>query len=601
MPDCSRLLHRLPLLMCLLWLPAPPSIADDCPDWTHAEAEQALEALGLRLEEWDQAYYRDGQRLVDDATYDQARQHHREWQACFDRQTPEMPPSRTATPAIRHPFPQAGLNKLADRDALRDWMAQRREQALWVQPKVDGVAVTLVYEAGELTRVISRGDGRQGQDWHSKAAVIPSIPKHLPAPAPPQATLQGELYLRLENHVQAMEGSAGARSRVAGLMARHTLSADAGAEIGLFVWAWPDGPQEMEARLSQLAAWGLTDSARFSDAVDTPQAVVEVRQRWYRKPAPFATDGVVIRQSRRPTPATWPITPPSRPPDWAIAWKHPSRSAHALVREIDFPIGRTGRITPVLELHPVELDDRQIRRLSLGSLNRWQEEDIRPGDQIIIRLAGGMIPQLETMLVRSHPRPSVSPPDPETYDALSCLHLSDGCRAQFLARLTWLSGSQGLDMQGISEGSWETLIDAGLVERLTDWQDIEEERLRELPGVGRARAAQWHDAFHPADGWPLSTWLAALGMPAAGSNSLTETIGLTALQARTAKDWKTFDGIGPMSAQELHAFFRHPEIQHLLTSLADTAIDAPEPDTGIDATPSFPTRMTARSSEQTRQ
>ncbi|WP_192036485.1 NAD-dependent DNA ligase LigB [Halomonas sp. YLGW01] len=586
MPDRSHLRHRLPLLFCLLWL-AAPAAANDCPDWTPHEAERAVETLAAQLAAWDTAYYRDGRRLVDDATYDQARRHFREWQACFDPEAPKTPPSHDAAPGdpldnsadddpaadttLRHPFPQAGLRKLTDRKALEDWMTKRRDQTLWVQPKVDGVAVTLVYETGTLTRAISRGDGIHGQDWRDQAAVIAAIPQHLPAPAPERVTLKGELYLRLEGHVQAEAGSAGARSRIAGLMARHELSANEGRQIGLFVWAWPDGPQEMEARLARLAAWGFPDSARFSEAAKTPQAVATARQHWYRQPAPFATDGVVIRQSHRPAAAEQ----DNRPPDWAIAWKHPAISAHALVRDLVFTIGRTGRITPILELAPVELDDRRVRRLSLGSLDQWREADVRPGDQVIIRLAGGIIPTLERVLIRAQPRPDVSTPDPAAHDALSCLRLREGCREQFLARLTWLSSDQGLDMEGIGEASWATLIKGGLVEHLSDWRDLNAPRLRALPGVGPARAARWQNAFQPKDGWPLRTWLKALGMPASGDASLAQANDPTPLLARSIEQWQALEGIGPITARALHAFFQHPEIRWQLDNLGD----AMRPDT----------------------
>ncbi|WP_209316400.1 NAD-dependent DNA ligase LigB [Halomonas salinarum] len=574
MPNCMRSRWRLSLLLCLLWLAAPISAADDCPNWSEEAAASAIDSLGERLAEWSDAYYREGKRLVDDATYDQARRHYHQWQSCFNIRAPSALPAPTDSSTIRHPFPLTGLNKLEDENALRDWMTLRSEQSLWVQPKVDGVAVTLVYEAGKLTRVISRGNDISGQNWRGKADSIPSIPQRLPSPTRGLISLQGELYLRLENHVQAESGSAGARSQIAGLMARHDLSSEAGADIGLFIWDWPDGPRDMEARLRQLDAWGFSDSQRFSERIDTAPDVAKARQRWYRKPAPFATDGVVIRQSHRLAAGASSIEPPTTPPDWAVAWKHPSRSAHALVTGIEFSIGRTGRITPVLILKPFELDDRQVSRVSLGSLETWQAADIRPGDQVIVRLAGGIIPQFERMLVRIQPRPPVSPPNPRDYDALSCLRLSDGCHQQFLARLTWLSSDKGLDMAGIGEGSWETLLDAGLIQGLSDWQDLDKEQLRQLPGVGKARAAQWRNAFHPTEDWRLGTWLKALGMPPAADDSLTPSMDLATLQARTIGDWQTVDGIGPVTAQALHDFFHHPEIQRLLTGLGDTRINA---------------------------
>ncbi|MDR9440152.1 MAG: DNA ligase B, partial [Halomonas sp.] len=336
-------------LLLTLTIALIPSLAMGCPEWSGERAERELTALADRLAGWDAAYYRRGESPVSDGIYDQARARLAAWQRCFPGVGEGAAPddTRPAGP-VRHPVVQTGLAKLVDETAVRRWLARRDD--VWVQPKVDGVAVTLAYERGRLTRAVSRGDGHHGQDWTAAARHIPAVPERLPEET--DAVLQGELHLRLADHVQAEAGTAGARSEVAGLMARDVLEADAAGRIGLFVWDWPDGPRDMTERLEALAELGFGEAASLTRPVATLEEVAGWRERWYRSPLPFATDGVVLRQGRRPPGQAW----QAEPPGWAAAWKHPPREALAEVRGVEFRIGRTGRITPLLHLHPVALE-----------------------------------------------------------------------------------------------------------------------------------------------------------------------------------------------------------------------------------------------------
>ncbi|WP_407921348.1 NAD-dependent DNA ligase LigB [Aidingimonas lacisalsi] len=530
---------------------------------SHPPSEQAVESLRTKLAQWDEAYYRQGERRVPDGIYEQARRRLDDWQACLaDTALPDTF-TRTQHDEIKHPIPQTGLDKLADREAMADWVERRRHADLWVQPKVDGVAVTLVYQHGRLERAISRGNGTFGQDWTERLRYIDSAPQRLPNDAPSRVVLQGELYQRRDAHVQARMGSDGARSAIIGLMARHAWQPGIAHDIGLFVWDWPNGPNDMAQRLEKLTVWGFDNSARYSQPIDQATDVIRWRRHWYRQALPFATDGIVIRQSRRPSSDTWQPSPPA----WAVAWKYPARQGLALVRDISFTIGRTGKITPMAHLAPIELNSRTISRVSLGSVDHWRTLDVRPGDQVSISLAGHTIPTLDQVLIATEPRPPITPPDPERYHELSCLRLTPGCREQFLARLTWLSSQTGLDMTGIGKGSWETLVDAGLVDSLLDWQDLSSEQLEELPGVGSARATNWRLSFQAARNKPLATWIKALGMPPAGVRVLDQVNGLeglSRLQARTREQWQQYTGIGPVTAKRLVDFFHHEEIISLM-------------------------------------
>jgi len=136
-----------------------------------------------------------------------------------------------------------GVRKLTDKYALKRWMSDRRD--LWVQPKVDGVAVTLVYRNGQLVQAISRGDGRKGESWTEKVRLIPSLPKRLAGPLA-NSVLQGEIYLARDGHIQQRMGGVNARAKVAGALMQRGNSLLLN-ELALFVWAWPDGPAASEA------------------------------------------------------------------------------------------------------------------------------------------------------------------------------------------------------------------------------------------------------------------------------------------------------------------------------------------------------------------
>lgn len=533
-------------------------LAAACPDWPAPRATTEISALAAQLVQWDDAYHRQGRSPVADELYDQARVRLEQWGRCFPGSAGTDPqPLAGSAGRLLHPVPQTGLDKLADDAAVQRWIASREQ--LWVQPKVDGVAVTLVYRAGRLAQAISRGDGRRGQDWTAIARRLPAIPARLPGAR--DLILQGELYWRLPEHIQAEAGGLGARSRVAGALARQALGDGQATAIGLFVWDWPDGPADMRERLEGLADLGFPDSLRFSQRIAGFAAARRWREHWYRSALPFASDGVVLRQGRRPPGQRWQAEPPS----WAAAWKYPPRQALAEVRGVDFRIGRRGRITPVLRLLPVRLDDRRVSHVSLGSLKRWQALDVRPGDQVALRLAGGAVAQLQAVIWRTRERSALRVPRSADYHALSCWRATPACASQFQARLAWLSGAQGLALPGVGRGTWEKLLQARAFDGLLGWLELNEAQLAAIPGLGRQEAASLARGLALARHKPLGTWLRALGLPAMGDRALGDS--WEALAERSAADWQAQDGIGPGKAAQLQAFFQHPEVLALRSRL----------------------------------
>lgn len=544
------------LAACLLVRPCVAA----CPAWDAPRAARELHALHDQLDHWNHDYRTAGRSPVDDTIYDQALARYEDWRACFPgRAPPALAHLADATGPVRAPIAQTGLAKLPHAAAVQAWMRERGNRDLWVQPKADGVAVTLLYVDGRLRQAVSRGDGLHGSDWTVAVGRIAAVPKHLPR-APPRVLLQGELVWRLPGHRQATDGGVRARADVAGALAREPLDANAAAHIGLFVWDWPSGPADMRARLAGLEAMGFGASAALTQPVASLAQVRRWRERWYWQALPFATDGTVLRQGHRPRGTDW----QPAPPDWAVAWKYPPAKALATVHAVDFRRGRRGRIAVVLELEPVVLDDRTVRRVSVGSLARWRKLDARPGDQVALSLAGLTIPRFDGVVWRTRERATVAVPSETRRDGLDCWHPDAGCERQFLARLVWLGGRQGLRIDGMGETTWHALVDAGLVHGLLDWLSLTPAQLAAVPGIGTARAAHLAQAFERTRAAGLGPWLRALGMPPAGNAVLT---GWPELAARDAAAWEKAPGVGSGRAARLQAFFHHPEVGRLAARL----------------------------------
>lgn len=537
--------------------------AQVCPAWRPVRMQLEITALKNQLERWDVAYYQQGSSLIEDEVYDSLREKLRLWQRCAGAAPEEGAGPLLPEGKMPHPVAHTGLRKLPDLAAVDQWLKGRSD--LWVQPKVDGVAITLVYHDGKLTSAISRGNGLKGENWLEKVRAIPAVPVSIKG-APPTLILQGELFLMVNGHQQRVSGGINARAKVAGALMKNKPSLLL-QQIGLFVWAWPNGPQEMAQRLRQLAEMGFPLALTFSQPVNSSAEVQQWREHWHKTALPFVTDGVVIHQAHSPQGLYW----QARPGDWAVAWKYPPAQQVARVNGIDFNIGRTGKIAVVLRLDPVRMDEKWVTRVNLGSLSRWRKWAVVPGDQVAISLMGHGIPHLNNVVWRVTDRSLPSAPSAERYHALSCFSWRPDCRQQFLARLVWLSGPQGLSLHGVSESTWQTLIDQGLVRNLLDWLLLTPEQLMAAPGIGGKRGQSIHRQFQQARQQPFARWLLALGIPL----SPQQTMALTnwhQVQQMSPVAWRKIVGIGAKRAQQIADFLQHQPVLALASTLGSQGI-----------------------------
>lgn len=540
----------------LLWLFAGAAQAL-CPRWAPARAAEEMVHLQQQLRSWDSAYYNDGETLIDDALYDGLQRRLQRWQHCFQ---PAAEPDRSVwarSGVMDHPVAHTGVKKLPDKLAVAYWMQGKK--SLWLQPKVDGVAVTLVYRQGKLAALISRGDGAKGQNWLNKAPYIPALPQEIDDKRP-QLILQGELFLAVNDHQQSLHGSKNARAQVAGALMRQTPSPIL-SQLGIFIWAWPDGPETMAMRQKALKRLGFGLSGDWTRPVSDEEDVARWRNHWFRSPLPFVTDGVVIHQDKRSTGKQW--LPGSS--EESAAWKYTPPVISSEVLSVEFPVGRTGKIAVVLNVAPVQLDDKTVRRVSLGSLARWQALDIVPGDQVAIGLAGQGIPRFEHVVWRVVQRDRPVAPDPQQYHSLSCFYYSTDCRKQFISRLSWMSRKNVLDLPGIQRSTWLRLLQQPGFTHIFSWMTMSADRLSTITGITPQRAQQIVHHFNLAQRQPLRRWVKALGapIPEAALLALPDS-SWTALLARDAHDWQQLPGIGVTLAERIENWLRDKEVRELI-------------------------------------
>ncbi|EFG2938388.1 TPA: NAD-dependent DNA ligase LigB [Escherichia coli] len=553
------------LISILCW---QSSVWAVCPAWSPARAQEEISRLQQQIKQWDDDYWKEGKSEVEDGVYDQLSARLTQWQRCFGSEPRDvmMPPLNGA---VMHPVAHTGVRKMVDKNALSLWMRERSD--LWVQPKVYGVAVTLVYRDGKLNKAISRGNGLKGEDWTQKVSLISAVPQTVSGPLA-NSTLQGEIFLQREGHIQQQMGGINARAKVAGLMMRQDDS-DTLNSLGVFVWAWPDGPQLMSDRLKELATAGFTLTQTYTRAVKNADEVARVRNEWWKAELPFVTDGVVVRAAKEPESRHW---LPGQA-EWLVAWKYQPVAQVAEVKAIQFAVGKSGKISVVASLAPVMLDDKKVQRVNIGSVRRWQEWDIAPGDQILVSLAGQGIPRIDDVVWRGAERTKPTPPE-NRFNSLTCYFASDVCQEQFISRLVWLGSKQVLGLDGIGEAGWRALHQTHRFEHIFSWLLLTPEQLQNTPGIAKSKSAQLWPQFNLARKQPFTRWVMAMGIPLtrAALNASDER-SWSQLLFSTEQFWQQLPGTGSGRARQVIEWKENAQIKKLGSWLAAQQITGFEP------------------------
>ena len=579
---------------------------------TGTEAAARVRALREEIRRHDHLYYVLDQPEISDEAYDRLFDELVRLEAAFPGLVTADSPTqrvggapRAGVATARHVVPLLSLESTRDfADVVRFDERVRRAaggSAVYVlQPKLDGVSLEVVYEGGVLARAVTRGDGAEGEDVTPNARTIRSLPlrlggDHVP---PGRVAVRGEVILPLPDFAGLNRRLAGAgeepfanpRNAAAGSLRQLDPRVTASRPLAFQAYevldaAGPAFTTDLEA-LHALVSWGFLVPER----IRTASSVDEVRRchaEWAasRDRHPVEIDGVVVKVDslalRRALGTT------ARHPRWAIALKFEPRHGTTRVEEIVVQVGRTGVLTPVALLRPVDVGGVTVSRATLHNRRELARRDVRPGDTVRVHRAGDVIPEIvgrvETGARRGRPFrfparcPACGTRVVEEGPFTRCPNRF-GCPAQLTATLVHFASRDAFDIPGLGVRTSSALVRLGLVRHAAKLFALAEDDLRRVPGFAAVSAAKLVRAIQARKRIPLDRLLVALGIPEVGpavARELAERFAtLDALRGASAAELDAVPGIGGRMAEAIHGHLRAPEVARGIDALLGAGVHA---------------------------
>ena len=557
-----------------------------CPEWSEQDARQKLEQLNQEIQHHNQLYFVRQMPVLSDHEFDALAKRLQVLSDCFPDielntgTTERLPPDNTldksADNNIQHVYSMGSLRKAeSDKDIsefLQRVFRANDHSGVMLQPKIDGIAIELVYHDGKLVSASTRGDGMMGKNILAKVKAIPAIPDEVPVTYG-RIVLHGELFVRLDRwneKTHNRERYSSARHFVAGIIHSNAPELSALEVLDFFPWALfqPSAASSESETVNQLYSMGFDLPTQFTEPVKSLEEVIRKRDQ-LRKQAdrlPFLLDGVVLKANS--TAQQLAMGSSNVIPNWALAWKFPPDVAVTTVRNIEFKVGRTGTITPVVMFEPVEIRGQAITRVSLGSLNNLQGKDIAIGDQISIALKGSATPTFNKVVLRDSQRKHPVLPDSQRYTPFTCLSLAPDCKEQFIARIQWLT--KRLDLPGLDEPVIHHLVNSGQVKTLADVLTLSKEQLQKAGNSGE-QSGYFRSAIELTGSLPFGQQIRALGIPDIGK-------ARSAKLGKAFSDWdqllqakdeqlQAITDVGEATIRQLRLYLQRPENQALIRIL----------------------------------
>jgi DNA ligase (NAD+) len=582
-----------------------------------------IAALAAEIARHDEAYYRNDSPTISDAEYDALKRRYRALLELHPELRPADDPDARigAAPAegfakLRHAEPMLSLDNAFDAGEFREWQARIRRflglapeapVALVGEPKIDGLSINLTYRDRRFAHGATRGDGIEGEDVTANLLTIAALPRTLPADAPDFIEIRGEIFLTKPDFLalNAAQEEAGGkvfanpRNAAAGSLRQKDPAVTAARPLQLFAYALGAASTRPAAThgewLDRLRAWGFAVnplSRTLADAAAAESFQAEIAAQ--RAALPYDIDGVVYKVDDLALQARLGVV--GRAPRWAIAWKFPAEQAITRINAITIQVGRTGALTPVAELEPVNVGGVLVSRASLHNEDEIARKDFRVGDTVIVQRAGDVIPQLVGVVTEQRPpgaepfvfpdrcpvcgSHAVRPPDEAVRRCTNGL----SCPAQVQERLRHFASRAALDIEGLGEKTVAEFFQAGLLKALPDIFDLpsREAEIAAREGWGETSARNLVRAIEARRTAPLEKFIFGLGIRRIGEANaklLARHYGSLAawrqamLEARTPgsearEALGSIAGIGPAIAQELVDFFDEPRNVAVLDALA---------------------------------
>ncbi len=594
------------------------------PDRHEALAERARELREL-IRDADRRYYVLDDPSLTDAEYDRLQ---RELLAIEtehpDLRTADSPTLRVggavaeAFRPVPHFAPMQSLDTIVERadvedfdERLRRLLGTSEPLAYSCEPKIDGVAVELLYREGVLEVASTRGDGETGEDVTANARTIRSVPLALAARQPGVLSVRGEVYMTHRafaalNDERAAAGEplfANPRNAAAGALRQLDASITARRPLAFLAYAaLAESPLPWATQsdlLAGLATLGfqVSEDARACSglpAVLEYHAWMEAR----RHELAHEIDGIVVKLDDLEAQAR--LGARSRSPRWAVAYKFEPAEAETTLLSIEEQVGRVGNITPVAILEPVVVAGVTVGRASLHNRSEVRRKDVRPGDRVIVHRAGDVIPYV----VKSLPEKRTGEL-PEFAFATACPScgaalIEEGaywrcpagaaCPAQLKESIRYWGGKHAMNIDQLGERIVDQLVDRGLVRSVADLYALDVARLAEIDRMGEKSATRLMASIEASRGRPLRRFLVGLGIRNVGEHVARvlarQFRSVAALREATAEALEAVHGIGPEVAGSVRAYFAQPGIATLLDDLeARGVLPAPEPELAPEEAP----------------
>ncbi|MCL2629760.1 MAG: NAD-dependent DNA ligase LigA [Alphaproteobacteria bacterium] len=540
--------------------------------------------LVKNLAQWDAAYHTLDAPLVDDAAYDAARRRLRE----LEERYPQL--GNVASTAVGaatsrdlktfpHSVPMLSIKDTFTEAETAEWLERVGGGEIFVEPKVDGLAFSARYEDGVLVRGLTRGDGATGEDITENIKTISDIPQKIPVGG--VIEIRGEVYMARSDFFRLNESGgkifANPRNAAAGSLRQLNPKITAARKLRAFAYAFGEVSSRTWKTQSEffqlLEKWGFKTTKEWASAasdMDDIQAQYKHIEA-IRSQIPFDLDGMVCKVNDIEAQRRLGFTANS--PRWAVAYKFPAEKGITILRDIIIQVGRTGVLTPVAELEPINIGGVIVARASLHNADEIERKGFRIGDKVVIQRAGDVIPQVVEVLEhaensRHYEFPIKCPvcgsdvvQDPSKV-ARRCIN-SLSCPAMLVGELEHFVSRKGFDIEGLGARHIEKFVELGWLRQPADiWTLIKRHgaEMRGMEGFGEKSIANLDAAIKSRARIDLHRLLFSVGIPEVGEATakvLAKKFGsLESIRSAGVEELMKVDGIGDIMALEIYKFFR---------------------------------------------
>jgi DNA ligase (NAD+) len=555
-----------------------------------------IEQLRQQIAHHNYLYHvRDAPELSD-AAYDDLLKELRALEAAHpELVTPDSPTQRVGAAAsaafapVVHGQPMLSLENAFDAEDVAAFDARARQAAgdqpveYVAEPKLDGLAVSLVYEKGRLARAATRGDGATGEDITANIRTIAAVPLELRGKAPRHIEVRGEVFMPLagfarlnaEQQVRNQKLFVNPRNAAAGALRQidPRVTASRPLELYFFGVGLIEGyaaPGRYSELLEQLRDWGLRTSALAQQVAGLDGLLGYYERLQAMRPRlEYQIDGVVYKVDDRALQER--LGHVSRAPRWAVAHKFPPEEARTVLRDVEFQVGRTGALTPVARLQPVLVGGATVSNATLHNMDEIGRKDVRIGDTVVVRRAGDVIPELARVVPELRPRgarrirlpercPVCDSPVEQVEDqAVARCTGALRCQAQRHEALRHFASRRAMNIEGLGDERIAQLIERDLVQSPADLYTLGVVTLAELDRMGGKSARNLHEAIAGSRHTTLPRFLFALGIRDVGEATAAalarQFAGLDALRAADVEALQATPDVGPVVAARVAAFF----------------------------------------------